>query len=332
MAAKGYAPVISKSDQTSTEPVPVRLNVYDVCGGVLVQRFNSLLYPLGLGAFHAGVEVYDMEFSFAYNTQRGATGVYCSPPRKSPSHSYRLSVDMGFTEMTLEQVRLLLQRLKAEYPSNRYHILRRNCCHFSDELCRLLGVGPLPSWVLNLAGGAALLSSFGGAVLCRNVQTAESLTEKREARAQKFSEMDLYLLENGKEDSPLKGRDSMLCFKPSQWPPARGYHEAFNGWHTHHQSEEWLYKPCSGIFFHSPTETLWKRSLTNNDEFVQIDTDCESPALKMGCKASADERALLRVCVTMWNWQVRKFQNMEHDLAASCNVEEAPIRSIRTSI
>ena len=29
-----------------------------------------------------------------------------------------------------------------------YNVLNKNCCHFSDELCQLLGVGQLPSWVL----------------------------------------------------------------------------------------------------------------------------------------------------------------------------------------
>ena len=28
-----------------------------------------------------------------------------------------------------------------------YDVLNKNCCHFSDELCQVLGVGQLPSWV-----------------------------------------------------------------------------------------------------------------------------------------------------------------------------------------
>merc|ERR1712224_594494 len=47
-----------------------------------------------------------------------------------------------------------------QWMSEDYDILRRNCCHFSAALCEELGVGPVPSWVTNLAGvGAALRSS-----------------------------------------------------------------------------------------------------------------------------------------------------------------------------
>lgn len=36
-----------------------------------------------------------------------------------------------------------------------YDVLTRNCCHFSDELSRQLGVGPLPLWTMSLAGAGA---------------------------------------------------------------------------------------------------------------------------------------------------------------------------------
>merc|ERR1719471_570998 len=44
-----------------------------------------------------------------------------------------------------------------EWMSEDYDILRRNCCHFSAELCKELGVGPLPSWLTSLAGAGAVL-------------------------------------------------------------------------------------------------------------------------------------------------------------------------------
>merc|ERR1712176_1429191 len=33
-----------------------------------------------------------------------------------------------------------------------YHVLRHNCCHFSNEFSGRLGVGNIPSWVMDLAG------------------------------------------------------------------------------------------------------------------------------------------------------------------------------------
>merc|ERR1712146_682851 len=38
-----------------------------------------------------------------------------------------------------------------------YHLLQRNCCDFSNELCKRLGVGRVPGWVKSAAGAGARL-------------------------------------------------------------------------------------------------------------------------------------------------------------------------------
>lgn len=307
-------------------PASVLLHIYDVNRDVLVHRFNSLLCPLGLGAFHAGVEVYDQEYNFGYFGDGPGTGVYCCVPCTNPGFAFRESVEMGFTSMSLEQVAALISRLKFEWPSTRYNLLRRNCCHFADEICRELGVGAIPSWVLNLVGGAALFASFGRAVLFQNVEAAEA----QQARAQKFLEMALDLPGRCNEDSPLKNRHATLQLRPPQWPPKTGYHEAFNGWHVCDHSEDWLYKPRQGIYFHSPTETLWRQCQTDPEKFEAVETriTCKA-ARRVAGNASVDDRALLRVCVTMWNWQLKKFEDMERDLAA-CEKESPMLEKLRT--
>merc|ERR1719401_705601 len=73
----------------------VVVHIYDVNGIALVQNFNSWLYPLGLGAYHAGVEIFNKEYSFAYRGSSSVTGVFACAPRKCPVHKFRLSVDMG---------------------------------------------------------------------------------------------------------------------------------------------------------------------------------------------------------------------------------------------
>ncbi|CAE7347939.1 unnamed protein product, partial [Symbiodinium necroappetens] len=50
---------------------------------------------------------------------------------------------------------LLLSALAQDWQGEDYDILHRNCCHFSDMLCRRLGVGPIPDWITNLAGAGA---------------------------------------------------------------------------------------------------------------------------------------------------------------------------------
>jgi len=310
----------------------VSVHIYDVNGIALVQNFNSLLYPLGLGAYHAGVEIFAKEYSFAYRGPGSVTGVFACSPRECPVHTYRLSVDMGSCHLAIERVTDLVFRLRSDWRSDRYNLLTRNCCHFADQFCKELGVGPLPSWVLSLAGGAALLAGFGRSMLFGRVDSAEE-------RDKKFAEMDSDLMVMCNDDSPLKLRrehHSAPSLDPTHVPPERGYSkETFNGWHLCEHSSDWLYKPCVGAYFHHPTNTLWRQSVSCPKGFVQVEE--ESP--QNHChenggsrRVSADGRALLRVCLCMWNWQVKKFEDMDYDLSTHCDEQETPITVFKGTV
>lgn len=135
----------------------VTLHIYDVAGSDIVSGINKLLYPMGTGAFHAGVEVHGAEWSFGY-TEEGS-GVFSCAPKGCEMHKYRESLPMGRTPLSAGQVEQLIRRLSSEWPGVDYDLLRRNCCTFSDELCVQLGVGHVPKWVTNLAGAGATLHS-----------------------------------------------------------------------------------------------------------------------------------------------------------------------------
>lgn len=138
------------------EGEPVWLHIYDVSGGS-VQWMNHLIRPVGSGAFHAGVEILGYEWSFGC-APIGRSGVYVCRPRCNGRHAYRESVSMGGTFHSEEEVKKLLRGLSKEWVGAGYNLLRRNCCHFSDALCRGLGVGPIPPWVLHLADvGASMV-------------------------------------------------------------------------------------------------------------------------------------------------------------------------------
>merc|ERR1712232_443966 len=62
---------------------------------------------------------------------------------------------MGETKLSEAEVDALIKKLSDEWRGDSYDLLRRNCCTFSDELCQQLGVGPVPRWVVNLAGAGA---------------------------------------------------------------------------------------------------------------------------------------------------------------------------------
>lgn len=64
---------------------------------------------------------------------------------------------MGETLLLESEVDDLIKRLARQWPGRGYSLLRRNCCHFADEMCRWLGVGRMPAWVNRLAGAGASL-------------------------------------------------------------------------------------------------------------------------------------------------------------------------------
>jgi len=132
-------------------PHPVMLHIYDLSTDPDVVAVNRVLRSvLGTGAFHCGVEVYFKEWSFRYC--RIGTGVFWESPRRCPHASYCDSIFMGNTLMSEAEVYDLLQVMALDWQGTRYDILKRNCCHFSAELCKHLGAGEaFPDWIMNLA-------------------------------------------------------------------------------------------------------------------------------------------------------------------------------------
>ncbi|ETB58121.1 hypothetical protein YYC_04195 [Plasmodium yoelii 17X] len=100
----------------------VYLNIYDL--DPVSKVLNSVVKPIGTGAFHAGVEVYGYEYSFGYVAD-GKTGVMKSDPRYHPYHVYRESISMLIS-------------------------LSTNCLNYADYFCNLLDVGGVPDWVMSL--------------------------------------------------------------------------------------------------------------------------------------------------------------------------------------
>jgi len=169
--------VNSISRATHNSMREVRLNIYDV-GSSTVQKVNTVFRAMGVGAFHAAVEVYGQEWSFGYRPD-GGSGIFCSRPRQCDLHIYRESVVMGSTLLSELKVHEIMKRMAKEWPGGNYDVLQRNCCHFSEEFCAKLGVGPLPLWVNNLA-----------ATLENGVRSAAGVAEAAAVAACKACELD----------------------------------------------------------------------------------------------------------------------------------------------
>ncbi|CAK9092540.1 DeSI-like protein At4g17486 [Durusdinium trenchii] len=142
----------------------VRLHIYDVSHEPVVQHLNQFLAykdaPVKLGGiFHAGIEINKMEWSFGsgMESEISQTGVKSSVPTQNPQHNFRQTVYLGRTTLTREEISMTLANMAEEYSAEGYDLLRRNCCHFADDLCRRIGVKRPPRWLLRLAKiGAAV--------------------------------------------------------------------------------------------------------------------------------------------------------------------------------
>ncbi|KAJ9446279.1 DeSI-like protein [Diplonema papillatum] len=146
-------------------PFPVTLHVYDVTNQNVTKYLNKVCKDSANvgGAFHGGVEVCDIEYSFG-GTSEG-TGVFMCEPRMCSSHRYRESIYMGDTQMTVEELAAMVEAMSAEWDGPSYNLLSRNCCSFSDEFCVRLGVGNTPAWVNKFATIGASARDLGNSKL-----------------------------------------------------------------------------------------------------------------------------------------------------------------------
>mmetsp|Transcript_19494 Transcript_19494/g.62054 ORF Transcript_19494/g.62054 Transcript_19494/m.62054 type:complete len:202 (-) Transcript_19494:115-720(-) len=137
---------------------PVYLNVYDMSPN------NDYSYWCGLGIFHSGIEVYDSEYAFGGHDYP-ISGIFETKPKDAEALGapvipiqFRESILVGYTDMEHADVQGLVDSMgSGRYLGNRYHLLLKNCNHFSSEMCEALTGRTAPGWVNRLAYMAVLL-------------------------------------------------------------------------------------------------------------------------------------------------------------------------------
>ena len=109
--------------------------------------------------FHGAIEIHGVEWSFGW-ADKGFTGVFDCQPTTNELHRHRETIELGWTWMGSKETRSLIRDLEHEWMGPSYDFLRRNCCHFCDEV-RTPASNAAPSRA-SLCGRAYLLT-----VVCR---------------------------------------------------------------------------------------------------------------------------------------------------------------------
>eukprot|EP01065_Artemidia_motanka_P007673 TRINITY_DN13834_c0_g1_i1.p1 TRINITY_DN13834_c0_g1~~TRINITY_DN13834_c0_g1_i1.p1 ORF type:complete len:580 (+),score=141.52 TRINITY_DN13834_c0_g1_i1:76-1740(+) len=151
---------LSDAIEVDDDAHAVYCNIYRIPAAGRLAELGSLT---GFTCYHSGVEVCGMEWWFggAYDAERPELpGVECCPPGQCTIGEHMFRVHVGETKMTAAQTSELARVLAdGEWKKGSYHLLQRNCNHFTDAFLASLGVdASLPPWVNRVARwGSALV-------------------------------------------------------------------------------------------------------------------------------------------------------------------------------
>uniref|UniRef100_A0A914VZC3 PPPDE domain-containing protein n=1 Tax=Plectus sambesii TaxID=2011161 RepID=A0A914VZC3_9BILA len=127
---------------------PVRLNVYDM------YWLNEYASTVGIGVFHTGIEVYGVEYAYGGHPF-AFSGIFDNTPQDAEelgeNFKFRESILVGETDFTAGDVRHMIQLMGHEYKGDRYHLISKNCNHFTAALAKTLTGKDIPGWVNRLA-------------------------------------------------------------------------------------------------------------------------------------------------------------------------------------
>lgn len=126
------------------DSIPVYLNVYDLT------PMNGYAYWAGFGIFHSGVEVHGVEYAFGAHDYP-TSGVFEVEPRQCPGFEFRRSILIGTTCFDRGQVHEFMEHHATNYNGDSYHLIVKNCNHFSNDICYKLTGKKIPQWVNRMA-------------------------------------------------------------------------------------------------------------------------------------------------------------------------------------
>jgi len=128
---------------------PVKVNVYDMTS------LNNYISSLGIGVYHCGLQIYDREYAYGGHSY-SFSGVFEIAPKDEialgeENFKFKETITIGHTDFNHEEVREIINNLGNEFTGDRYHLLNKNCNHFTDSLAKVLCGKGIPTWVNRLA-------------------------------------------------------------------------------------------------------------------------------------------------------------------------------------
>jgi len=184
------------------------LNVYDLL------EANKWGYPVGIGAFHSGVQVGTLEYSFGGH-EYDFSGIFTVEPRETPGVIFREAIELGETDLNAREVQALADSLAPKYIGSTYNLFTKNCNHFSDEFCSKLLNKRIPNYVNRMAW----IGSFFPCLVPQNLGVPSAQVQEESQHVESYTAFsgtgvklqdDAPLIQNMDEDASSK-RERMLA-------------------------------------------------------------------------------------------------------------------------